>query len=243
MKISAKILQFYHIDNINKMLKLCKNLGNYFSIKSFHSIFASEIKSPMKDKIIKKATDMFLKLGFKSVTMDDIACEMCISKKTIYKYFSNKEMLIEEGTEFVHQKIHKLMDEVVAKNFNAIAENFEMRKMFKEMFQSFDQSPAYQLKKHYPEIYEKMMANEIEDCHQMFTQNIAKGITQGLYRKETDVEIAAKFYYTLIFSINENTLLESDAYKLEGKALEYHTRAIATKEGLLELEKQLSNYI
>jgi AcrR family transcriptional regulator len=67
----------------------------------------------MKDKIIKKATDMFLKLGFKSVTMDDIACEMCISKKTIYKYFSNKETLIEEGTEVIHQKIHKLMDEVI----------------------------------------------------------------------------------------------------------------------------------
>ncbi|MFY7957265.1 MAG: TetR/AcrR family transcriptional regulator, partial [Flavobacterium macrobrachii] len=121
----------------------------------------------MKEKIIKKATDMFLKLGFKSVTMDDIANEMCISKKTIYKYFSNKEKLIEEGTEVVHQKIHDLMDEIVAKNFNAIEENFQMREMFKEMFQSFDQSPAYQLKKHYPEIYEKMMCNEIEDCSQM----------------------------------------------------------------------------
>lgn len=197
----------------------------------------------MKEKIIKKATDMFLKLGFKSVTMDDIACEMCISKKTIYKYFSNKEKLIEEGTEVIHQKIHSLMDEVVSKNFNAIEENFEMRKMFKEMFQSFDHSPAYQLKKHYPEIYEKMMANEIEDCNKMFSQNIVKGIQQGLYRQETDVESATKFYYTLIFSINENTQLESDAYKLEGKALEYHTRAIATPKGILELEKQLINYI
>lgn len=195
----------------------------------------------MKEKIIKKATDMFLKLGFKSVTMDDIACEMCISKKTIYKYFSNKEKLIEEGTEVIQQKIHALMDEVVAKNLNAIEENFEMRKMFKEMFQSFDHSPAYQLKKHYPEIYEKMMANEIEDCNKMFSQNIIKGISQGLYRQETDVESATKFYYTLIFSINENTQLESDAYKLEGKALEYHTRAIATPKGIIELEKQLSN--
>ncbi len=195
----------------------------------------------MKDKIIKKATDMFLKLGFKSVTMDDIACEMCISKKTIYKYFSNKEKLIEEGTEVVHQKIHNLMDEVIAKNYNAIEENFEMRKMFKEMFQSFDHSPAYQLKKHYPEIYEKMMANEIEDCNHIFTQNVIKGIEQGLYRPETDSEIAAKFYYTLIFSINENTLLEREAYQLEGKALEYHTRAIATPKGIIELEKQLSN--
>jgi TetR/AcrR family transcriptional regulator, biofilm operon repressor len=195
----------------------------------------------MKDKIIKKATDMFLKLGFKSVTMDDIACEMCISKKTIYKYFSNKEKLVEEGTEVIHQKIHNLMDEVIAKNYNAIEENFEMRKMFKEMFQSFDHSPAYQLKKHYPEIYEKMMANEIEDCNHIFTQNVIKGIEQGLYRPETDSEIAAKFYYTLIFSINENTLLEREAYQLEGKALEYHTRAIATPKGIIELEKQLSN--
>jgi AcrR family transcriptional regulator len=193
----------------------------------------------MKEKIIKKATDMFLKLGFKSVTMDDIAGEMCISKKTIYKYFSNKEMLIEEGTEVIHQKIHALMDEVVSHNHNAIAENFQLREMFKEMFQSFDQSPAYQLKKHYPEIYQKMMANEIEDCSQMFRQNIQKGIKQGLYRAETDVEAAVKFYYTLIFSINENTRLEKEAYELEAKALEYHTRAIATPEGIIELEKHL----
>lgn len=197
----------------------------------------------MKDKIIKKATDMFLKLGFKSVTMDDIASEMCISKKTIYKYFSNKEMLIEEGTEVVHQKIHSLMDEVIAQNHNAIAENFQMREMFREMFQSFDQSPAYQLKKHYPEIYQKMMANEIEDCSQMFRQNIEKGIAQGLYRPETDIESAVKFYYTLIFSINENTKMEKDAYELEGKALEYHSRAIATAEGIIELEKNLLNPI
>ncbi|NHM06643.1 TetR/AcrR family transcriptional regulator [Flavobacterium sp. CYK-4] len=195
----------------------------------------------MKDKIIKKATDMFLKLGFKSVTMDDIACEMCISKKTIYKYFSNKEMLIEEGTEVVHQKIHALMDEVMAQNHNAIEENFKMREMFKEMFKSFDHSPAYQLKKHYPEIYEKMMANEIEDCSNVFRQNIVKGIAQGLYRPETDIEAAVKFYYTLIFSINENTLLEKDAYEMEFKALEYHTRAIATTQGIAELEKHLNN--
>lgn len=212
-----------------------------FKVSALH--LQSKFRRKMKEKIIKKATDMFLKLGFKSVTMDDIACEMCISKKTIYKYFSNKEKLIEEGTEVIHQKIHALMDEVVAKNLNAIEENFEIRKMFKEMFQSFDHSPAYQLKKHYPEIYEKMMANEIEDCNQMFSQNIIKGIEQGLYRQETDVESATKFYYTLIFSINENTQLESDAYKLEGKALEYHTRAIATPTGIIELEKQLINYI
>jgi AcrR family transcriptional regulator len=197
----------------------------------------------MKDKIIKKATDMFLKLGFKSVTMDDIACEMCISKKTIYKYFSNKEKLIEEGTEVIHQKVHVLMDNVIIQNHNAIAENFEMRKMFKEMFQSFDHSPAYQLKKHYPEIYNKMIANEIEDCSNIFYQNIKKGILEGLYRENTDVDAAVKFYYTIIFSINGDVQFGKEANELETKALEYHTRAIATPKGILELEKQLSKQI
>ncbi len=196
----------------------------------------------MREKIIKKATDMFLKLGFKSVTMDDIACEMCISKKTIYKYFSNKEILIEEGTEIIHNKIHTIIDEIVAKNYNAIEETFEIRKMFKEMFQTLDTSPVFQLKKHYPEIYDKMMCNEIEDCNTVFTQNIIKGISQGLYRKEVDIESAVRFYYTLIFSINETTQLESEVLILETKALEYHTRAIASPKGIIELEKQLINF-
>ena len=61
----------------------------------------------MKDKIISKAKEMFLKLGFKSITMDDIACEMCISKKTIYKYFANKDILIEESVLMVHEEVRE----------------------------------------------------------------------------------------------------------------------------------------
>lgn len=195
----------------------------------------------MKDKIITKASEMFLKLGFKSITMDDIAGEMCISKKTIYKYFCNKELLVEESTAMVHKAVHQIIDSIVAQNYNAIQENFEIRKMFKEMFKSSDTSPIYQLKKHYPEIYEKVISREIDECNKCFRQNIDKGIEQGLYRKDINVDTYIKFYYTLIFSINETTILESEAQKLELEALEYHTRALATEKGIAELQKQLSN--
>jgi AcrR family transcriptional regulator len=196
----------------------------------------------LKDKIIKKATDMFLKLGFKSVTMDDIACEMCISKKTIYKFFSNKESLIEEGTEVMHQNIHTTIDGIISKNYNAIEENFEIVKMMKDTFKTYEASPVYQLKKHYPEIYQKLIANELEECTDLFSQNINKGISQGLYRENIDVLSFVKFYYTIIFSIKESTQLESESLKLELQALEYHTRALATPKGITELEKQLQNY-
>jgi AcrR family transcriptional regulator len=196
----------------------------------------------MKEKIIAKATDLFMKLGFKSVTMDDIAGEMCISKKTIYKYFCNKEILIAETTEIVHKAIHQSIDTIVAKNHNAIEENFEIRKMFKEMFKTGEASPAHQLRKHYPEIYDKVMSREINECNAVFKQNIERGIQQGLYRKDILIDTYVGFYYNLIFSIHGNTSTEKESKELELQALEYHTRAMATAEGIIELEKQLNNY-
>ena len=189
----------------------------------------------MKEKIITKSCDLFLKLGFKSVTMDDIAADMCISKKTIYKYFGNKEMLIEESTALVHKQINNAITNIIAQNHNAIEENFEIRKMFKEIFKVADTSPLYQLKKHYPEIHQKVMAVEINECTQCFTQNLEKGIEQGLYRADISIEAYVNFYYTLIFSINENTVSEKETLALERHALEYNTRAVATPKGIIEL--------
>ena len=129
------------------------------------------------------------------------------------------------------------------KNFNAIEENFEIRRMFKEMFKSAESSPIYQLKKHYPEIYEKVLRMQVSVCEECFRDNIIKGIKEGLYRKDLDIENYVKFYYTLIFTINENTMLEKESHELELKALEYHIRAMATLAGIIELEKHLQNPI
>ena len=232
------------------MLNLCKNNGNYFGVKSFQHTFVPENKiqksdftEMMKEKIINKAKEMFLRLGFKSITMDDIACEMCISKKTIYKYFSNKDVLIEQSVELVHKEVHETIDKIVSKNFNAIEENFEIKRMFREMFRSAESSPIYQLKKHYPEVYAKALSTQIEICEKCFRDNIQKGINEGLYRENLDVDNYIKFYYTLIFNINENTASGIEAEELEVKALEYHIRAMATLAGIIELEKHLKNPI
>lgn len=195
----------------------------------------------MKERIISTASEMFLKLGFKSITMDDIAGEMSISKKTIYKYFCNKEILIEESTASIHKQIHEIIDNIVTKKHNAIQENFEIRKMFKEMFQSSDNSPIYQLKRHYPEIYDKVMLREIKEFNVVLKNNIERGIKQGLYRATINIENYTTFYYNLIFSIKGSTSSEKESQKLELAILEYHTRAMATTEGLIELEKHLLN--
>jgi AcrR family transcriptional regulator len=197
----------------------------------------------MKEKIIAKATDLFLKLGFKSITMDDLAGEMCISKKTIYKFFGNKEILIAECTDKMHKFYRGLIQDIASKKFNPIAENFEIRKIFKTMFIMTDTSPLYQLKKYYPEIYDKVLAEENLEGIRFMKDNLKKGVEQGYYRNDINIDMTARLYFILCLAINENINSEIESQNLEYGALEYHTRAIATEKGIIELEKQLSIHL
>lgn len=190
-------------------------------------------------EITQVATDLFLKLGFKSVTMDDVAAHLGISKKTLYKYFSNKETLIEASVDFVHEQIDIKFEEIINLNYNAIEENFILRNMFNELFKTEGDSPIYQLKKYYPTLFYKVRERESKNCMNFFKQNISKGIQTGYYHDNISIEHSSMFYYMLIFAINEEFQKESEVVRLELEALKYHVYAIATEKGKKEFEKQL----
>jgi len=197
----------------------------------------------MKESILKKSGEMFLKFGYKSITMDDIANELGISKKTIYKYFKNKVELVDEATDHMHKTMHTEVLKVYEMGFNAIEENFESNKVFKGFMQNSDDSPVFQLQKYYPETYKKIMSQEFcmfEDC---LSNNIEKGIKEGLFRKGINVKQVMKFYFSLIMSVHDSNLYtynKNTINNLELKVLEYHIRAIATEKGIKVLEQQLA---
>lgn len=197
----------------------------------------------MRDKILCKASEMFINLGFKSVTMDDIANDLAISKKTLYKYFSNKTELVEESTESFHNSCLGIINHIMEQGYNPIRENFEIKKMFKEMFKNASSSPVYQLKKYYPEIHTKLKKKEIVIFSECIKSNILRGIEQGYYREDINVDLYTEFYFSLVFGIHENGDNIASIPELEKEALEYHTRALATDKGKIELELQLNtNY-
>lgn len=194
----------------------------------------------MKDKIIATATETFVKLGVRSVTMDDIAQQMGISKKTIYKYFKNKEALITEVAQVAHSEIRQVISDVLSKNLNPVAEMFEVRRIFKGFFLGADISPVFQLKKYYPEIYEDIILRERDTYYSYTRENIERGIASGYYREDLEIENVIQFYYTLIYNTHESDIPQTQIRDLERSVLIYHLRAICTTKGFKELDRQLT---
>lgn len=199
----------------------------------------------MREKILDTAGNMFLNYGFKSVTMDDIANEMGISKKTIYKSFENKVDLVDASTDFVQKTIDTALNEITELQLNAIEENFTIKKVFQNMFKKAKTSPMFQLKKYYPETFSKLMEHQTCSFNECVMSNLKKGIDEKLYRDNIDKETTMKFYFLLIFGSHESDTFSkktSDVIKTEMQILEYHTRAIATMYGISVLEQELINF-
>ncbi|WP_026450913.1 TetR/AcrR family transcriptional regulator [Aequorivita capsosiphonis] len=199
----------------------------------------------MKDKIIRKATELFLKLGFKSVTMDDIANEMAISKKTIYTHFKNKTTLVRECAFSVMDSITTGIDQICALDSNPIEELFEIKKFIMQKLEDDQTSSQFQLQKYYPEIGKKLHQNQLEKMLESTQKNIKKGIDQGFYRKNLDSDFIGRLYFMGITGIQNEDLFPiekfSSKYRTE-EYLEYHLRGIVTPEGLITLNKFIKEH-
>ncbi len=194
----------------------------------------------MREKIIQKATTLFLKLGFKSVTMDDIANEMAISKKTIYTHFKNKTALVKECTFCVMQSITTGIDEICSLNQNPIEELFEIKKFVMGKIEDDNSSPQYQLQKYYPQISEDLKEGHFEKMMECTRTNLRRGIEQGLYRSNLDIEFIARLYYLGIHGTKNQNLFPIERFStkfITEEYLEYHLRGIVTPEGFITLKK------
>ena len=197
----------------------------------------------MREKILEIASEMFLNLGFKSVTMDDIAEEMGISKKTIYQHFENKTKLVEATTDYVFHFVCEGIDCIRAENNNPIAELFQINTFIKQLLKNEKASPQYQLQKYYPKIYKKLDENKFLNIHECVTSNLKKGIEMGLYRDSVKPEIIARFYFVGTTGIKDQDLFPLDNYtpnELVDLFLEYHLRGIVTTKGEKELMKHIN---
>ncbi len=197
-----------------------------------------------KQHIISESIQLFLKFGVKSLTMEDIARKLGISKKTLYAHVKDKEDLLLQAVVLFGKFEDKQLSEICSRGLNAIDESLEIKKWVLDMIQNIHPSVAYDIEKFHPAVSKRMKTSRHENVYRSIFQNIVKGQKEGLYRSDINADILAKLYIGRMESIFDQELFPSSTYNVSDVYMEwfiYHIHGMATSKGLQLLENNFKN--
>lgn len=144
-----------------------------------------------KDRIITGADELFMRLGIKSVTMDDIASHLAVSKKTIYQNFKDKDALVIAVSEVHMAQDHVEVEKLVKESENAIQELFFISQYIKTHVAKMNPSILFDLKKYHPKAWDLFQKHQVDCIASTVIKNIERGKKEGTYREGVNAEILA----------------------------------------------------
>ena len=186
------------------------------------------------ERIILGAEELFLKAGIKSVTMDDVARHLGMSKKTIYQFFKDKNELVIGLVRKKIQEDEEQMEEILNKSTNVIEGMINMMKCSEEIFSRINPIVIHDLQKYHPDGWKQFQNFKSGVIVQTLEELLKKGIEQGYIRAEIDVKIIARMrmgqvemgFDTAIFPQSE-----FNVWKVQQQFLEHFNYGICTLEG------------
>jgi len=177
---------------------------------------------------------MFLKYGIKSVTMDDIARELGISKKTLYQFVKDKNDLVNKAMDFQISVDKQKMADIKSKRLDAVSELLEIADFVSQTLKSIGTSAIFDIQKYYPEVWRSHFEYRRSFVSEGIADNIAKGIKEGNYRKNMNADVIAKFFVVKLENLFDDRVFPPDQYNLAEVYLEYiryHLMGIASPKG------------
>jgi len=196
-------------------------------------------------QILEKVCKIYQRYGIKSVTMDDVAKTLCISKKTLYEHFSDKEDLVAQVMMMEHARWFEVLDVIGKKELNAVEELFEVYKVLKRMFRDYNPSMEYDLRKYYPDLSVKMREVRRKMIYDSGYRNLTKGKKEGLYRKDMNAKIIARLHLFKVENMVDSDMFsigELTSFKVFHEIFVYHLNGILSPEGRLFFEKNFNRF-
>lgn len=183
---------------------------------------------------------MFQRYGVRSVTMDDLANKIAISKKTIYQHFKDKKEVVTESVRFMMAQDQKDMQEVTAKSKDTVHEMVLVSSHIKEMMKEVNPSLLYDLKKYHPDAWEVYSSTKDACFTSMILDALKRGQEEGYFRKEMNVEIISRMRMAQIetgFDPEIFPTSDFDIPQVQLQMFEHFTYGVVTKKGRELFEK------
>lgn len=188
-----------------------------------------------KEVILEHAQKIFMRYGLKSVTMDDISRELKISKKTLYRFVTDKNDLVAQVMQAHITKDQAVVNEMAKNSKNAIEEIMTISEYVGSMVGNLHPSVHYDMEKYYPEAWEIFINHKRHFVLNCMSQNMVRGIKEGFYRKDLNVPILALLYVGRIDMVFDGQLFPPEHFNFRDVFVEmihYHLRGISSEKGI-----------
>jgi len=183
-----------------------------------------------------------MKYGIKSITMDDIANQIGVSKKTLYNHFTDKSQLVEHIITLKIEEDKKVFKMASKEAINAIDELYRHTKYVIETFSAVNPSVFHDLRKNHSAAWQLTIDHKWTFVYNQFLENINRGIREGIYRNDIHKEIYAKMFVSNIETIIDGDVFPWPQFTYETVFLEsfrLHVRGITNMEGLAYFQNNI----
>lgn len=193
-----------------------------------------------KERILVKSNELFNRYGIRSVSMDDIAAQLSMSKKTLYQYYTDKDELVNAVFDIILSVNKNNCTECTKKGENAIHEVFLSFDIMEEMLKTMNPSVLFDMQKYHPSAYKKFDDFKNGFLYKIIKANLERGVKEELYREEIDTDILSRYrLYTVLLSFNPEVFptIKTNAVHIEQQLIECFLYGLATPKGYKLIQK------
>ncbi|HSC54724.1 MAG TPA: TetR/AcrR family transcriptional regulator [Phnomibacter sp.] len=193
-----------------------------------------------QELILKKSFELFGRYGIRSVTMDEVASQCGISKKTVYQHYTDKDHLVSSIMMSMISQSEQKCGMYQRESENAIHELFQSLDMLQEMFEGINPVMIYDLHKYHQAAYKKLEDYKHQFLYTITKKNLERGIGEGLFRPELNVEIITLLHLSTISMTFEQELFRTQKFSLLEMQMEillHYIYGISTSKGVKLIEK------
>ncbi len=187
-----------------------------------------------KEKIIKGAEGLFTKYGIRSISMDDIARHLSVSKKTLYQHFADKDELVNVVLHVHLAEQTKVHESIAIGSKNAVEELHKIALVLRQQMEENNPSLLFDIQKYHTKAWALWVDYKNNIIRFAVVRNLKQGIEEGYFRPEVDPEIFASFRLATIEDCCNETIFPKGKFKLadvQAQVFEHFIFGLCTEKG------------
>ena len=199
-----------------------------------------------KVELIEKISEVFMHYGIKSVTMDDLANKLGVSKKTLYVHFKDKKDMVRKMVEVKTHRDASFCMQAKEDSENAIASFQAITSYVLKKIREVHPSVFYDLQKYHGDAWNILENHRKEFIQQLLKDNMERGIAEGIYRDDMNLDIMPKLFlgrFETAFDPKSFPAAKFNFEEVFNEMLSFHLRGMVNDKGLKYLQERLNKEV